>query len=191
MNSEHDREPAHQNRVENGNDLDENGKVDRIRDILFGSQMRDYDGRFHRLDERLTREAAEARGEAQNRVQALETFFKAELESMVNRLNADRSERSHALEIARNLAETVQALDQKINGLGEHAGREIQNLREQLIEQSKALTDEIREKHEQMRMGLDREAEHVRRTMTNRDTLADMLSDVALRLKNGVRLPQV
>ncbi len=41
--------------------IDESGKVDRIRDILFGSQMRDYDGRFQKLEERLTREADELR----------------------------------------------------------------------------------------------------------------------------------
>ncbi len=34
--------------------IDESQNVERIRDILFGSQMRDYDGRFQRLEERLT-----------------------------------------------------------------------------------------------------------------------------------------
>ena len=55
--------------------IDESGKVDRIRDILFGSQMRDYDSRFQRLDERLTREAADARADTQKRLEALETFL--------------------------------------------------------------------------------------------------------------------
>src|SRR5436190_24030923 len=85
--------------------VEESGKVDRIRDILFGSQMRDYDGRFQRLDERLTREAMEARAEVQTRLEALENFFKGEVESMTNRLNTERSERGDALEIARNLAD--------------------------------------------------------------------------------------
>ena len=38
-------------RQENGV-IDESGNVDRIRNILFGSQMRDYDGRFQKLEER-------------------------------------------------------------------------------------------------------------------------------------------
>ena len=33
------------------------GSVDKIRDILFGAQMRDYDRRFTRLEERLLKEA--------------------------------------------------------------------------------------------------------------------------------------
>ncbi len=36
---------------------DESGNVDRIREIIFGSQMRDYDSRFQKLEERLAREA--------------------------------------------------------------------------------------------------------------------------------------
>ena len=193
MNSEHDREPgtqANANAEDRNDAIDEGGKVDRIRDILFGSQMRDYDGRFQRLDERLTREAMEARGEVQTRLEALENFFKGEVESMTNRLNAERSERGNALEIARNLAETVKALELKINSLGEHAGREIHDLREQLLEQSKALSAEIKEKHDQMKAGLDREAEQIRGAMTGREALAEMLSEVALRLKNEFRVPE-
>lgn len=192
MNSEHDREPATQanaNAEDRNDKVDESGKVDRIRDILFGSQMRDYDERFQRLDERLTREAMEARGEVQTRLEGLENFLKGEIESMTNRLNAERSDRGNALEIARNLAETVKALEVKINSIGEHAGREIHDLREQLLGQSKALSAEIKEKHDQMKAGLDHEAEQIRGAMTGREALAEMLSEVALRLKNGFGMP--
>jgi hypothetical protein len=192
MNSEHDREPgtqANANAEDRNDKVDESGKVDRIRDILFGSQMRDYDERFQRLDERLTREAMEARGEVQTRLEGLENFLKGEIESMTNRLNAERSDRGNALEIARNLAEMVKALELKINSLGEHAGREIHDLREQLLEQSKALSAEINEKHDQLKAGLDHEAEQIRGAMTGREALAEMLSEVALRLKNVFRVP--
>jgi hypothetical protein len=193
MSSEHDPEPETQGNgktsAEDRHD-DEGGKVDRIRDILFGSQMRDYDGRFQRLDERLTKEATEARGEVRSRIEALETFFKGEVESMTNRLNVERSERGNALELAHNLAETVKSLEGRINGLGEHVGREIHGLREQLHEQGRALSAEINEKHDQMKAGLDREAEQIRGAMTGRETLADMFSEISHRLKNGFRLPE-
>jgi archaellum component FlaC len=194
MSSEHDREPETQGngnaKAEDRNDADENGKVDRIRDILFGSQMRDYDERFQRLDERLAKEAMEARGEARTRLEVLEKFLKGEVESITNRLNAEQSERGNALELARNLAGTVKALEARINGLGEHVGREIQYLREQLLEQSKALSAEMNEKHGEMKAGLDREAEQIRRTMTGREPLAEMFTEIAHRLRNGFRVPE-
>lgn len=172
--------------------IDESGKVDRIRDILFGSQMRDYDGRFQRLDERLTREAADARADAQKRLEALETFLKGALESLSNRLNTEQSERGNAVEkLARDLTETAKSLELATKNLGEHADREFHALRQQLLDQSKALNDEIREKHGQVKADLDREAEQIRGAMTGREALAEMLSEVALRLKNEFRVPGV
>jgi hypothetical protein len=170
--------------------IDESGKVDRIRDILFGSQMRDYDSRFQRLDERLTREAADARADTQKRLEALETFLKGALESLTNRLNAEQFARGHATEkLAQDLAETAKTLELGTKNLGEHADREFHALRQQLLEQSKALGDEIREKHGQVKADLDREAEQIRGAMTGRESLAEMLSEVALRLKNEFRVP--
>jgi hypothetical protein len=191
MNAEqgHESEMQANAEIRNGA-IDETGKVDRIRDILFGSQMRDYDGRFQRLDERLTREATEARAETQKRLEALENFLKGALESLTNRLNAEQSERGHAVEkLARDLAETARTLELATKNLGENADREFHALRQQLLDQSKALGDEIREKHGQLKADLDREAEQIRGAMTGREALAEMLSEVALRLKNEFRVP--
>jgi hypothetical protein len=51
------------------------------------------------------------------------------------------------------------------------------------------LSDEIREKHGQVKADLEREAEHIRGAMTGRESLAEMLSEVALRLKNEFKVP--
>ena len=170
--------------------IEESGKVDRIRDILFGSQMREYDGRFQRLDERLAREAAEARNDVQKRVEGLENFLKAEMQSLTNRLNAEQSERGSALEkLGHDLAETARALESKVKSLDEHGAREVHDLREQLLEQSKTLSAEIQDKHDQMKAGLNHETEQIRNAMTGRESLAEMLSEVALRLKNEFRVP--
>lgn len=193
MNAEQTPDPAIRvnfNPQARPDETEETGKVDRIRDILFGSQMRDYDGRFQRLDERLAHEAAEARGEVQKRIEGLENFLKSEVQSLTNRLNVEQSDRGSAVEkLARDLAETARALEGKIRNLDEHTAGELHNLRAQLLEQSKALTSEIAEKHSQMKAGLNHEAEQIRNAMTGRESLAEMLSEVALRLKNEFRVP--
>ncbi|MEY2488513.1 MAG: hypothetical protein QOC70_455 [Verrucomicrobiota bacterium] len=191
MNGEQTQEPKTPENTEPRNGaIDESGKVDRIRDILFGSQMRDYDGRFQRLDERLTREATDARADVQKRLEALENFLKGALESLTNRLNTEQFARGHAVEkLAHDLAETARSLELATKNLGEHADRELHALRQQLLDQSKALSDEIREKHGQVKADLDREAEQIRGAMTGRESLAEMLSEVALRLKNEFRVP--
>ena len=49
MSADHDEKNA-----ANG-ELREGANVDKIRDILFGSNMREYEKRFARLEERLTK----------------------------------------------------------------------------------------------------------------------------------------
>ena len=170
--------------------IDQTQNVDRIRDILFGSQMRDYDSRFQRLEERLAFEAAGMRGDLQQRLDALEAFMRGELESMMNRLRAENAERHQALaKLAQDLGETARGLDLKINNLDQQAAKDIHDLREQLLEQAKRLGDEIREKHEQMKAGVEHEAQQIRGAMTGREALADMLSELSLRLKGEFKVP--
>ena len=178
------------NAENNNGAIEEGGKVDRIRDILFGSQMRDYDGRFQRLEEHLAQEAAAIRTDVQTRLETLERFMKGELESMTNRANAEQSERSSGIEkLGRDLGETAKTLESRIKGLDEQTAGETRALRQQLLDQAKALSDEIRQRHDEMKSGLAREAEQIRGAMTGREALAEMLSEVALRLKNEFKVP--
>jgi single-stranded DNA-specific DHH superfamily exonuclease len=181
--------PEHEPNQANGA-LDESQNVDRIRNILFGSQMRDYDGRFQRLEERLVRDAAEVRGDLQKRLEALEAFMKGEVESLTNRLRAENAERSQALgKLANDLGETARGLELKLSNLDTQSANDVRDLRQQLLEQSKALSAEMRERHEQMKAGLEHEAGQIRGAMTGREALAEMLSEVSLRLKNEFKVP--
>jgi uncharacterized phage infection (PIP) family protein YhgE len=176
----------------NDGGMDEAGKVDRIRDILFGPQMRDYDGRFQRLEENLAREANEIRADTQKRLEALERFIKGEVDSINSRAAAEHGERCNANDkLGRDLAETSRNLDTKVSNLSEQTAKNLGELRELLLEQSKALSAEIKEKYDQMNAGLEHEAAQIRSAMTGREALAEMLSEVALRLKNEFRIPGI
>ena len=58
----------------------EGANVDKIRDILFGAQMRDYDKRFARLEDRLMKDADALREEMRKRLDALENLQHASVE---------------------------------------------------------------------------------------------------------------
>ena len=170
--------------------VDESQNVDRIRNILFGSQMRDYDGRFQRLEERLSQEAGELRADLQRRLDALEGFMRGEGEAMTHRLATEHAERSQGLDkIAHELGEAARRLEEKINNLDSHAAKELRDVRQQLLDQSKALSGEMKEKYDQLKAGLEQESQQIRGAMTGREALAEMLSEVSLRLKNEFRVP--
>src|SRR3954463_16542685 len=70
------------------------GNVDKIRDILFGSQMRDYESRFARLEETLIKETVEIRETSKRRFDQLESYIRKEFETVQARLKSERDERT-------------------------------------------------------------------------------------------------
>src|SRR4051794_13532709 len=68
------------------------GNVDKIRDILFGSQMRDYEARFATLEETLLKETADIRESSRRRFDQLEGYIKGEFEALQNRLKSERDD---------------------------------------------------------------------------------------------------
>ena len=187
----HQYQPPMQNentyRADGG--IDESAKVDRIRDILFGPLMREYDGRFQRLEGNLAQEANEIRTETQKRLDALERFIKGEVDSLNSRAAAEHDERCNATDkLGRDLADTARNLDTKVSNLSAQTAKNLGELRELMLQQYKILGEEIKDKYDQMKAGLDHEAAQIRSGMIAREALAEMLSEVALRLKNEFRI---
>src|SRR5208282_6470460 len=64
----------------------EGANVDKIRDILFGSQMRDYEKRFVRLEDSVTKALDTLREDMTKRLDTLGSFIRQEVDSLSTRL---------------------------------------------------------------------------------------------------------
>jgi hypothetical protein len=166
------------------------GSVDKIRDILFGAQMRAYDKRFGRVEERLLKEAAALREEARQRFDSLEAYIKRELEALGDRLAAEQHERTEAVkDLSRELREAAQALEKRLAQVGEQSAKNDRERRQQLLEQSKDLGEEIRQNYKELSATLERKVEELRADKTDRSALASLFMEVALRLNSEFHLP--
>lgn len=171
-------------------DNHEAANVDKIRDIIFGSQMRDYEKRFTRLDERLTADALALREDTKKRFDTLEAFVQKEIDALNQRLKTEKSERTEALkELAREFRETSKTIDKRLSQIDDQIAKEAATLRAQILEQSKQLSAEIEAKHRAVSMALDREAQALRTDKADREALADLFAEMALRLKDELKLP--
>jgi uncharacterized protein involved in exopolysaccharide biosynthesis len=170
--------------------LAEGGNIDKIRDILFGVQMRDYEKRFSRLEERVSKESADLRGEIKRRFDSLEAYVKHEFEASSERLRAEQQARGESVEgLSRELRETGRSLERKLAQFDEQAGRAQRELRQQLLEQSQSLSDEIRRKGDELSAALEREVGLLGHDKTDRAALAALFTEVALRLNNEFQVP--
>lgn len=182
--------PAEESTAAPENVNSEAGNVDKIREILFGGQMRAYDKRFIRLEERLAKESSDLREESKNLFKALETFVKSEFEALTNRLHSEQRARDEAVQsVTHELHETAKALDSKLQQFDAQTTQTQRDLRQQLLDQSQTLSDEIRRKHDELAALLERELAALDKDKTGRASLSALFSEVALRLNNDFKMP--
>ena len=165
--------------------------LDKVRDILFGSQARDYEKRFARLEERLVREASDLREDLKKRFDTIETYIKKEIESLSDKLKTEHDERAAAAkEIASELKDAARAFEKKTGQLDEYLAKAQRELRQQILEQSKSLSDDIRQKHDAITAALERETSELRGDKTDRVALASLFMEIAMRLNNDFKIPE-
>jgi hypothetical protein len=188
------RGPAHEiNRSQLAvGDLGAAGNLDKIRDLLFGDQVRDSERRLSRLEERLMKGYAELKEDTRRRFDSLELFVKKEIESLSERLKAEQTARDEALsELSQALRDMAKTFEKKAVQLDEQGTKVQRELRQQIMEQSKMLRDEFSEKSRELSESFGRAVQELRIDKTDRRGLAALLTEVAMRLNNELTLPTV
>ncbi len=166
------------------------GNVDKIRDILFGSQMRDYESRFARLEETLIKETLEIRETNRRRFEQLESYLKREFETVQTRIKSERDERHDSeSRLSRELKESHDALSRRIRDLDDRETGVERDLRGDLLQQARDLTEEIRARYDELTTMLDRRVGELRDGKTDRAALATLFNEVALRLSDQFQIP--
>ena len=136
--------------------------LDQLRDIIFGGQMREYEKRFTRMEERLAKEIADLREEVRQRSATLERYARDELQSLTERITATN----------------------------ELASKQHRELRAQLLEQTQTLTEDAQRRSAELRSVIDRETAGLREEKTDRIALSDLLLELALRLRGESVVPR-
>src|SRR3984885_4710794 len=122
----------------------EGANVDKIRDILFGSQMRDYEKRFVRLEDNVTKAIEGLREDMTKRLDTLGAFVRQEVDSLSTRLKSEKSERTEGLkEISREIKDGTKIIEKKLSQLEEQMSDGQSELRAKLLEHSKSVSAEI------------------------------------------------
>jgi phage host-nuclease inhibitor protein Gam len=166
------------------------GNVDKIRDILFGTQMRDYESRFARLEETLIKETLEIRETGRRRHEQLESYIRKEFEAVQARIKTERDERTdNAAALSRELKELGDTLARRIRDLDDRGNNVERELRNDLLQQARDLTEEIRARHEELSSLLEKRVHELRDGKTDRATLASLFTEVALRLSDQFQIP--
>ncbi|MDJ0781052.1 MAG: hypothetical protein QNJ22_03730 [Desulfosarcinaceae bacterium] len=165
--------------------LTDANSMEKIRDILFGNQLKEFEKRFARLEERVGRETEDIRNDLKKRFDTLEEYIRHEIESFSARLKKEQENRGAANEaLQEELKSKLTAVDSRIEALDNQLGENTRELRQQLLDQSKALAEEIQAKADMAAMNLEKAMGTLQGEKVDRAALSSFLVELAVRLSD-------
>jgi hypothetical protein len=154
--------------------------VDKIRELLFGNQMQDYDRRFSLLAEGFNQKLRDGESEIARSLSSLETNLKKQLDSIAGQVREEKDLRTDAdKELGHKVLESSQALEKRIGQLSDQVARLEREMSDRVSHEVQGLRDEIKRRNEDTRTNLDRMFAELRDVKTDRTLLAGLFVEVA------------
>lgn len=180
--AEHARRPATNvnapaNEVVSGEALKD---LERIREILYGSEKRDTGRRLEQMEQKLESFAVRVDTEIQRRMEAFEEQIKAEVRGLAAEIRTEQERRGQVLEAAlRDFRNAIQEMEQKIDGMAARASSNERELRDLVGLQVQSLTELMRLNHDEVTAALSRTTRELRAETVDWPGLANALREVA------------
>ncbi|MEO8669887.1 MAG: hypothetical protein ABI411_01155 [Tahibacter sp.] len=164
--------------------------VDQIRDILFGGQMRDYERRFQELNQRIEADLAQLRQDHERRCAALEQRLDEQVEKLVRAQRQESVDRTKAVDdLESRLLQAARTQRTEINNAIESVVQEISASDERLRKAIAELDAALKDHSARIAQAQSRSQDELRSEKLGREDLANLLAEVALRLKGEFDLP--
>jgi hypothetical protein len=154
--------------------------VDKIRDLLFGNQMQDYDRRFSKLEERFLLRFKEIESETARTLSAQDSNSKKQVDSLAAQLREEKDLRADAdKEIERSLREQNQLLEKRLRTLSDQVSQLEREFGDRLSREVQTLHDEIKRRNDELHHTVEKMFGELANVKTDRALLAGLFVEVA------------
>jgi chromosome segregation ATPase len=161
--------------------------VDKIRDLLFGNQMQDYDRRFSKLEERFLQRFKDVESETARNLSAHETNAKKQVESIASQLREEKDLRTDSdKELDRTLRDQHQTLEKRLRTLSDQLSQLEREFSDRLSQETQSLRDELKRKTEDTHHAIEKMFAELSNVKTDRNLLAGLFVEVARCLNQEV-----
>jgi archaellum component FlaC len=158
----------------------ETSGVDKMRELLFGNQMQDYDRRFTVLEERFQLRLRDLESESSRSLGGLEATIKKQLESVAAQFREEKDLRADAdKELERSLREHTQALEKRLAQVSDQLAIQGRDFTARLAQEIQGLRDEMRRRQDDTRSTIERMFAELSNVKTDRNLLAGLFVEIA------------
>ena len=163
--------------------------LDKVREILFGTQAKNFENQFQRLEDRINREAEEIKDNLKVRLDALESFVKKELEIISQQAKAEQVERLDLeTKFSKEIKELQKLVGNKFSYVEEQSLKGHKELRQQILDQNKSLSNEIQNRNDSLKEALVQGNQELKDVKVSRVLLAELLMKLAVDLNDKVKV---
>lgn len=162
--------------------------LDKVRDILFGGQMRAVDQRLAALEKRFQRDLDSLRTDTGKRLSDLEAFFKKEIESLTKKLTSERSKRSDDLKATNaEMQAGFKTIEKQIAKLDDVSSKADAELRTAVLEHTQTVSEQLKSLSDAFSAELRQAVLELRGEKLDTATLVQLFSDMALNLSEDLK----
>lgn len=163
------------------------GNIDKIRDIILGSKLREYENRFERLESELYL----AKQETKNQIEQVKSAFSTELQATVDSIDKKISNINLNIQNTQeDVVETKQQIE-RVNrkvittkeALNEIIDNQTTSLREDLSKTREKLQNDVSNLKNQIFEELEKRFSLLEDVKVSRDDLAEIMFEVGMRMK--------
>jgi hypothetical protein len=152
--------------------------------------MRAVESRLQGLEERIMREQATMRTDFSKQIADVDANAKRDAQTLGERLVAERTKRTEELKaLSAELKEVLRSLEKRHVKLEELTGMADAEIRDHIMQQSRATTAEIERLSQRVTSDLNREVTALRTDKTDVSAIVSVFSEMATRLAGDPRAP--
>lgn len=159
--------------------------VDKIRDILFGNQMRDFDHKFNQLEQRLASDIDNLRKENSLQIESLQTFIESEIEILSSKITHEEKSRIEGMDDLDDLLKkNIKQLDKKLADLGGLLDTQARDTNQKMLKQSQDFNIEMNNQSDALRKRIEDYKEVLSKGKVDKSILAEVFNNLALQIND-------
>jgi len=173
----------------------------KVRDILFGSQIKEVDTKFYDLEKKVNVELKNFLTESKNFFASLENHFKNEFSNLKkevtefvknefeifsNQLDSEKKDRYQSMEKFSNKIEKINDFEKNILDVKEKIDNIENKLQESIVDQAKIIEDELRQKFDDLFEELISKNQLIMQSKADRSELKALFHEMAAKIDESL-----
>ena len=159
--------------------------VDKIRDILFGRQIKDIDDRFNQVEEKFNKRLDNLENVFNARFETLESLVKSEMDRISADLNSEREARIDNFKQSSNdLKEQVIAVSETIEKLSDNNKASNEKLKRLVAERYEDVSAVIKSNQQEITESLQLASDDLKSKKVDKSVLSSIFADLALQVSD-------